>query len=205
MQGRSVLRAELIDDKGSKGNKEKPGPTPHREGLRPEPSTGPYGRLSSQQQSLFANQMYRLSDGEPFGERSLVVASDDQWRYVPVRRFTLFVERSVSSSVQSAAFEPNGPALWAAVNSKVTEFLSGLFQSGELKGDRPSQAYFVKCGVETMTESDVANGDLNIVVGFAPLKPAEFVIVAIAATAGPPASDLPFMPRDPPWRWIWRA
>ena len=69
--------------------------------------------------SLYSpDQAYRLSDAEPFGERSLVVASDDQWRYVPVRRFVLFVERSVSSSVQSAAFEPNGPALWAAVNSK---------------------------------------------------------------------------------------
>jgi hypothetical protein len=54
-----------------------------------------------------------------------------------------------------------------------------------------------------MTESDVANGDLNIVVGFAPLEPTEFVIVAVAATAGSPASDLPPMPRDPPWRWIW--
>jgi Bacteriophage tail sheath protein len=154
--------------------------------------------------SLYSpNQLYRLSDDTPFGERSLVVASDDQWRYVSVRRLAVFVERSMSSSVQSAAFEPNGPALWARVNSEVTEFLSGLFRRGELKGDRPSQAYFVKCGVETMTEGDVDNGDLNVVVGFAPQKPAEFVIVAIAATAGPPALDLPRMPHDPPWRWIW--
>ena len=154
--------------------------------------------------SLYSpDQAYRLSDAEPFGERSLVVASDDQWRYAPVRRLALFVETSISSSLQSAAFEPNGPALWTRVNSEVTEFLSGLFRRGELKGDRASQAYFVRCGVDTMTESDVENGDLNIVVGFAPLKPAEFVIVAIAAMAGPPAPNLPPMPRDPPWRWIW--
>jgi phage tail sheath protein FI len=154
--------------------------------------------------SLYSpDQVYRLSDLEPFGDRSLLVASDQEWQYVCVRRLALFIEQSLQNSLQSVVFEPNGPALWLRVNSEATEFLSGLFRRGELKGDRPSQAYFVRCGVATMTESDVDNGDLNIVVGFAPLKPAEFVVVAIATPAGPPASNLPLMPRDPPWRWIW--
>jgi hypothetical protein len=154
--------------------------------------------------SLYSpDQVYRLSDGKPFGDNSLVVASDRDWQNVKVRRLAVFIESSLCSSTQSVVFEPNGPALWARVNSETTEFLSGLFRRGELKGDRPSQAYFVKCGVDTMTQSDVDNGDLNLVVGFAPLKPAEFVFIAIAAPAGPPASDLPTMPRDPPWRWIW--
>jgi phage tail sheath protein FI len=154
--------------------------------------------------SLYSpDKLYRMSDDKPFGERSLVVASDHDWQYLPVRRLALFIDQSLQSSLQSVVFEPNGPALWSRVNNEVTEFLSGLFRRGELKGERPSQAYFVKCGVDTMTESDVDNGDLNLVVGFAPLKPSEFVFIAIAATAGPPASNLPPMPRDPPWRWIW--
>jgi hypothetical protein len=121
MQRRSVLRAELIDDKESKGNKEKPSPHAASRRLKGPETLSPLVRMAGfpPNNSLYSpDQIYRLSDGEPFGERSLVVASDDQWRYVPVRRFVLFVERSVSSSVQSAAFEPNGPALWAAVNSK---------------------------------------------------------------------------------------
>ena len=147
------------------------------------------------------DQVYRSSDGEPFGERSLVVASEEQWQYVPVRRLAVFIEQSIASDLQWVAFEPNGPAVWGRVRKEVGAFLAGLYQQGELKGATSSEAYFVECGVETMTESDVANGDLNIVVGFAPLMPAEFVLIAIAALAGPPAADLPPMPREPPWRW----
>ena len=154
--------------------------------------------------SLYSSdQTYRRSDGEPFGDRSLVIATDDQWRYAPVRRLVVFIERSIDASLQQAAFEPNGPTLWDRVTGEIDDFLSGLFQRGELKGDDPSDAYFVECGVDTMTQSDVENGDLNVVVGIAPVVPAEFVIIAIAAFAGPPSPDLPPMPRDPPWRWRW--
>jgi len=149
------------------------------------------------------NGPLRQSDGEPFGERSLIVAADDQWQYVSVRRLAIYVESSLASDLQWVAFEPNGPALWARVVSRVGNFLSGLYRQGDVVGATPCGAYFVKCGVETMTQGDVANGDLNVVVGVAPLKPAEFVIIAIAASAGPPAPDLPPMPRDPPWRWPW--
>lgn len=108
---------------------------------------------------------------------------------MPVRRLTLFIEQSVAASLQSAAFEPNGPALWGSVQATVGDFLAQLFADGRLSGATHSEAYFVKCGRETMTDSDVANGDLNVVVGFAPLEPAEFVIIAIAALA-PPAPDI---------------
>src|SRR5579863_1500748 len=137
------------------------------------------------QNSLYSpDQLYRQSDAEPFGPRSLIVATDEQWKYVSIRRFTLFVEQSLDASLQSAVFEPNGPALWAKVQATVGDFLARLFADGKLCGATRAQAYFVKCGPETMTQSDVDNGDLNVVVGFAPLEPAEFVIIAIAALAG---------------------
>ena len=153
--------------------------------------------------SLYSpDQRYRQSDTEPFGARSLIVATDDQWKYVPVRRLTLTIEQSIAASLQSAAFEPNGPALWGNVQATVSDFLNQLFIDGRLYGATPAEAYFVKCGPETMTESDVANGDLNVVVGFAPLKPAEFVVIAIAALAGPPAPGIGPLPRTlEPLRW----
>jgi Bacteriophage tail sheath protein len=153
--------------------------------------------------SLYSpDQLYRQSDAEPFGPRSLVVATDDQWKYVPVRRLAVFIEQSIGASLQSAAFEPNGPALWGSVQAAVSDFLAQLFADGRLSGATRSEAYFVKCGPETMTESDVQNGDLNVVVGFAPLAPAEFVIIAIAALAGPAAPDIGPLPRAlEPWRW----
>lgn len=159
-----------------------------------------------QTNSLYSpEEVYRESDREPFGERSLVVAADDQWKYVPVRRMALFVEQSIAQNLQGVVFEPNGPALWERVRREAESLLMDLFERGELEGDAASQAFFVKCGVETMTQSDVDNGDLNVVVGFAPLRPAEFVVIAIAALAGPPAPDLPPMPCDRPWRWRGRG
>lgn len=153
--------------------------------------------------SLYSpGQLYRESDTEPFGARSLIVATDEQWKYVPVRRLTLTIEQSIVASLQSAVFEPNGPRLWANVQATVSDFLAQMFADGRFSGATPAEAYFVKCGRETMTESDVANGDLNVVVGFAPLAPAEFVIIAIAAFAGPPAADIGELPRVlEPWRW----
>jgi phage tail sheath protein FI len=97
--------------------------------------------------SLYSpDQIYRRSDDEPFGDRSLVVATDDQWRYVPVRRLVLFIERSIDAALQRAAFEPNGSALWGRVTREIDDFLSALFQRGELKGDDPSDAFSSNAG-----------------------------------------------------------
>jgi Phage tail sheath C-terminal domain len=151
-----------------------------------------------QQNSLYSpDQLYRQSDAEPFRARSLIVATDEQWKYVSVRRLALTIEQSNAASLQSAAFEPNGPVLWGSVQAAVSDFLNQEWEDGRLFGAARDQAYFVKCGPET-TQSDVDNGALNVVVGFAPLEPAEFVIIAIAALAGPPAPDIGELPRAPP-------
>ena len=108
----------------------------------------------------------------------------DDYKYVPVRRLALYVEESISRGTQFATFEPNGPALWSKVRSAVNAFMSTLWQQGGLFGTTADQAYFVRCDQTTVTQADLANGVLNIVVGIAPERPAEFVIVQIQQMAG---------------------
>ena len=116
-----------------------------------------------------------------WGARTL--AGGDQqsteWKYIPVRRFALFLEESLERGAQWAVFEPNGEALWSRVRRQVEAFLYTLFREGAFAGSTTDQAYFVHCDRQTMTEEDIENGILNIPVGFAPLKPAEFVILKI--------------------------
>jgi uncharacterized protein len=116
-----------------------------------------------------------------WGARTLLPpgSGDSTYKYVPVRRLSLYIESSLSSGTQWAVFEPNGPSLWASVRLSVSGFLQGLYQQGAFQGVTPDQAYFVKCDATTMTQSDIDQGILNIVVGFAPLKPAEFVLLRI--------------------------
>lgn len=114
-----------------------------------------------------------------WGARTLV-GSDilaSEWKYVPVRRLALFLQESLLRGTQFAVFEPNGEALWASIRLALTSFMSGLYRQGAFAGASPQQAYFVKCDSETTTQSDINNGIVNVVVGFAPLKPAEFVII----------------------------
>lgn len=106
-----------------------------------------------------------------------------EWKYVPVRRMSLFLEESISRGLQWVVFEPNGEPLWVQIRLNVENFLYGLFREGALQGRTPSEAYFVKCDRSTMTESDINNGIVNIVIGFAPLKPAEFVIIRLQQLA----------------------
>jgi len=109
-----------------------------------------------------------------------------EWRYVPVRRFALFIERSVERGLQWAVFEPNGAPLWSEIDSAVRAFLDGLFRAGALQGTRESDAYFVRIGRETMTEADISQGIVRLEIGVAPLKPAEFVIVRVQLQAAVP-------------------
>ena len=109
-------------------------------------------------------------------------ASNSEWRYVPVRRLALLIEESLYRGLRWVIFEPNGEALWAQVRLVVSSFLHQLFRSGAFQGAKPSDAYFVRCGRDTMTEADIASGRLILQVGFAPLKPAEFVILRIVLT-----------------------
>ena len=106
-------------------------------------------------------------------------APDDDWKYVPVRRFALFLEESLYEGTQWVVFQPNAEPLWAQIRMNVTAFMMGLFTQGAFAGTTPQTAFFVKCDSETTTPNDQNNGIVNIVVGFAPLKPAEFVVISI--------------------------
>jgi uncharacterized protein len=103
---------------------------------------------------------------------------------VPVRRFTLFLEESLYRGLQWVVFELNDEPLWAQIRLNVGAFMHNLFRQGAFQGASPRDAYFVKCDAETTTQNDVDQGIVNIVVGFAPLKPAEFVILKIQQIAG---------------------
>jgi uncharacterized protein len=107
-----------------------------------------------------------------------------EWKYVPVRRLALFLEESLYRGTQWVVFEPNDEPLWAQIRLNIGAFMQNLFRQGAFQGQTPREAYFVKCDKETTTQNDVDLGRVNIVVGFAPLKPAEFVILQIQQIAG---------------------
>jgi phage tail sheath protein FI len=113
------------------------------------------------------------------------ISSDPEWRYVPVRRLFLFVEKSIERGTQFAVFEPNDANLWATVKRSLTNFLTSVWHDGALLGASPEDAFFVEVGPTTMTQEDIDNGRLIVLVGIAPVKPAEFVIFRISQkTAG---------------------
>jgi phage tail sheath protein FI len=121
-----------------------------------------------------------------WGARTLFGADQlaDDYKYVPVRRLALYLEESLFRGTQWVVFEPNDAPLWAQIRLNVGAFMQDLFVQGAFQGSTPQQAYFVKCDSETTTQTDINNGIVNIVVGFAPLKPAEFVIIKIQQMAG---------------------
>ena len=112
-----------------------------------------------------------------WGGRTL--SSDPEWKYVNVRRYFLYLERSIEKSTQWAVFEPNGEALWSNIRSTVEDFVFNEWKSGRLLGSTPKEAYFVRCDRSTMTQNDIDNGRMVCVVGVAALTPAEFVIFRI--------------------------
>jgi len=107
-----------------------------------------------------------------------------EWKYVPVRRLALFIEESLYRSTQWVVFEPNDEPLWSQIRLNLGAFMQSLFRQGAFQGKSPRESYFVKCDRETTTQNDIHQGIVNIVVGFAPLKPAEFVIIRIQQIAG---------------------
>ncbi|HZE57456.1 MAG TPA: phage tail sheath subtilisin-like domain-containing protein [Chthoniobacterales bacterium] len=121
-----------------------------------------------------------------WGARTL--AGSDQaaseWKYIPVRRTALFIEESLFRGTKWVVFEPNEEPLWAQIRFNAGVFMDGLFRKGAFQGQSPKEGYFVKCDAETTTQNDVNLGVVNIIVGFAPLKPAEFVIIKIQQMAG---------------------
>ena len=121
-----------------------------------------------------------------WGARTLRGADQaaDEYKYIPVRRMALFLEETLYRGLKWVVFEPNDEPLWAQIRMNVGAFLQSLFRQGAFQGTTPREAYFVKCDKDTTTQDDRNKGIVNIVVGFAPLKPAEFVIVQLQQMAG---------------------
>ena len=113
-----------------------------------------------------------------------LISSDPEWKYVASRRYFNYLEASIDRSTQWAVFEPNDEPLWAQVRLNIGAFMQGLFRQGAFQGASARDAYFVKCDNQTTTQADINLGVLNVIVGFSPLKPAEFVVIKIQQMAG---------------------
>nr|WP_307726719.1 phage tail sheath C-terminal domain-containing protein [Candidatus Chloroploca mongolica] len=121
-----------------------------------------------------------------WGERTLRGANEigDEYKHIPVRRTALFIEESLFRGLKWVVFEPNDEPLWAQIRLNVGAFMHNLFRQGAFQGTTPRDAYFVKCDKETTTQNDINEGKVNIMVGFAPLKPAEFVFIKLQQITG---------------------
>jgi phage tail sheath protein FI len=107
------------------------------------------------------------------------ITYDTDWKYLNVRRLMIFIEKSINIGLQWVVFEPNAEPLWARVRRSISNFLTLVWRNGALEGTKPEEAFFVKCDRTTMTQTDIDEGRLICLVGVAPVKPAEFVIVRI--------------------------
>lgn len=104
---------------------------------------------------------------------------------MPVRRTAIYIEQSIFNGIQWAVFEPNDHPLWSSLRANIGSFMNGMFRAGAFQGKTADEAYFVRCGLgDTMTQGDIDRGQVIIVVGFAPLKPAEFVILRLQQKVG---------------------
>jgi phage tail sheath protein FI len=121
-----------------------------------------------------------------WGARTLFGADTraSEWKYVSVRRTALYLEQSLDAGLKWVVFEPNDEPLWSQIRLNVGAFMQDLFRKGAFQGTTPREAYFVRCDKTTTTQPDIDRGVVNILVGFAPLKPAEFVVIQIQQLAG---------------------
>jgi hypothetical protein len=117
----------------------------------------------------------------PWGARLLsgITRGDPEWKYVNIRRQLIYLERSIDEGLAWVVFEPNDEPLWARIRQSVGAFLFGLWREGAFAGRHAGEAYFVRCGPDTMTQDEIDAGVVNVLVGFAPLRPAEFIIIRI--------------------------
>lgn len=129
---------------------------------------------------------FRVAGNLVWGARTLAGADllASEWAYIPVRRLALFIEESLYRGTQWVVFEPNDEPLWAQIRLNVGAFMQNLFRQSAFQGRSPREAYFVKCDRETTPQNDINRGIVNILVGFAPLRPAEFVVIRIQQLAG---------------------
>ena len=123
-----------------------------------------------------------------WGARTLATQSNPEYRYVPVRRTAIYLEQSIYNGIQYAVFEPNDEDLWSSLRLNINAFMLLQFRNGAFQGRTPNDAFFVKCDNQTTTQADIDSGIVNILVGFAPLKPAEFVVLKLTQKSGQPAA-----------------
>ncbi|MCL2643850.1 MAG: phage tail sheath subtilisin-like domain-containing protein [Betaproteobacteria bacterium] len=131
---------------------------------------------------LGVNCIRRVPGAGPviWGARTLATQKSHDWRYVPVRRTAIMIEESIYNNIQWAVFEPNDHRLWSSLRVNIDAFMNGLWRAGAFQGEKASDAYFVRCNLDdTMTQTDIDLGRVIVDVGFAPVKPAEFVIIRI--------------------------
>jgi phage tail sheath protein FI len=119
-----------------------------------------------------------------WGSRTLATRSNPEYRYIPVRRTAIFLEQSIYAGIQWAVFEPNDENLWASLRFNIGAFMMRQFRAGAFQGKSPNDAFYVRCDSKTTTQADIDAGVVNIIVAFAPLKPAEFIVLQLTQKAG---------------------
>ncbi|MFH1217133.1 MAG: phage tail sheath subtilisin-like domain-containing protein [Pseudomonadota bacterium] len=140
------------------------------------------GTLNKQKKSVCVIRKFPGSGIVLWGGRTL--SSDPEYKYITVRRMAIMLRVSIYNGIQWTVFEPNDEELWSQIRLNIGSFMMTLFRQGAFQGSTPSQAFFVKCDSETTTQADIDLGIVNVLVGFAPLKPAEFIVVKISQKAG---------------------
>lgn len=134
---------------------------------------------------LGVNVIRRISRAGVVSWGARTVSADPEYMYVPVRRLAIMLRRSIYDGIQWAVFEPNDSRLWSSLRLNISSLMNNLFRAGAFQGDKVADAYFVRCGLgDTMTQGDIDRGQVIVLVGFAPVKPTEFVIVRIQQKAG---------------------
>ena len=121
-----------------------------------------------------------------WGARTLAGSAQEagEWKYIPVRRLALYIEESFYQGSKWANFEPNDELLWSQIRLSFGAFMTNLFRAGAFQGNKPGNAFYIKCDETTTRQDDIDRGVVNIIVGFAPIKPAEFVVIYIQQMAG---------------------
>lgn len=141
-----------------------------------------HGNLNKHKKSICVIRKFPGAGIVLWGGRTL--SSDPEYKYISVRRMAIMLRVSIYNGIQWAVFEPNDEELWSQLRLNIGSFMMTLFRQGAFQGSTASQAFFVKCDSETTTQADIDLGIVNVLVGFAPLKPAEFVVVKISQKAG---------------------
>jgi phage tail sheath protein FI len=137
---------------------------------------------------VYVNAIRIVAGGGLVSWGTRTIGSDASWRYIPVRRMAIFLRVSIYYGIQWAVFEPNDEPLWASLRLNIRSFMLTQFRAGAFQGSKPDDAFFVKCDSSTTTQADIDLGIVNILVGFAPLKPAEFVVLKLSQKVNQPAT-----------------